>query len=73
MTRTNKERSLCKRKKGVPLEAAKVLLQAVQRKRRSLWECTLMLPWPGCPLAGQSGLAQNAERGPMAWSLTAID
>jgi hypothetical protein len=46
--------------------AAKVFWQPVQRKRRSLWEWALMLPWPSRPLAGQPGLGQDWPWGSMA-------
>src|SRR5262245_33668117 len=62
---TNKDRSLWRRYKGVPREAAKVLRQVAQRKRCSLWEWTLMLPLPRVPLSGQAGLWQNALWGSM--------
>src|SRR5262249_46024530 len=66
MTQTNKVWSLCKRYKGVPRVAAKVLLQVAQRKRLSVLECTLTLPLTMAPLSVQSGLAQNTPWGFMA-------
>src|SRR5271170_1289028 len=66
MTHRNKVWSLCRRYNGVPLEAAKVLSQLVQRKRRCLREWTLTFPLSLTSLSAQSGLAQNTPWGFMA-------
>src|SRR5262245_26888395 len=58
-THRNRDWSVCRRKKGVPLVAAKVFLQVAQRKRRSFLEWTFTLPLSLTPLSVQAGLAQN--------------
>src|SRR2546421_11712897 len=68
MTQTNRAVSLCKRYSGVPVVAAKVFFQVQQRQRRVLWQWTLMWSPPTWPLAGQSGVWQNALVGSMGSS-----
>src|SRR5262245_14202746 len=58
-THRKRDCSLCRRYKGVPLAAAKVLPQLRQRKRRSFLEWTLTLPPSLTPLSAQAGLTQN--------------
>jgi len=53
----------------VPRRALKVFSQPVHRERACCRRCTVMFPFPPCPLAGQASLGQNTWVGSIAFLL----